>query len=105
MVQWLRIHLPIQDPWFGKIPRAAEHLSPRVVTTEASLPRECKLQLLSLHAATRETCAPGACPLQRERRFSEEPRTTRESSPCLPQPGKVRAQQQRPSAGKNKYLK
>ena len=39
------------------------------------------------------------------RHFSEELCTTGKSSPCLPQPGKVRVQQRRPSAGKNKYLK
>ena len=39
------------------------------------------------------------------RHFSAELCTTGKSSPCLPQPGKVRVQQRRPSVGKNKYLK
>ena len=41
MAQWLRIHLPMQrarfEPWSGKIPHAAEQLSPRATTTEPVL--------------------------------------------------------------------
>ena len=38
VVQWLRICLPMQghgfEPWSGKIPHAAEQLSPCATTTE-----------------------------------------------------------------------
>ena len=37
VVQWLRIHLPMQgtlEPWSRKIPHAMEQLSPRATTTE-----------------------------------------------------------------------
>ena len=41
MVQRLRIHLPMQghgfEPWSGKIPHAAEQLSPCATTTELAL--------------------------------------------------------------------
>ena len=41
VVQWLRTHLPMQgtrfDPWSGKIPRAAEQLSPCATITEPAL--------------------------------------------------------------------
>ena len=41
VVQWLRIHLPMQgsgfEPWSGKNPHAAEQLSPCATTTELAL--------------------------------------------------------------------
>ena len=41
VVQWLRIRLPMQGhgfkPWSGKIPHAAEQLSPCTTTTEPAL--------------------------------------------------------------------
>ena len=39
VVQWLRIHLPMQGslPWSGKILHAAEQPSPRATTTEPTL--------------------------------------------------------------------
>ena len=41
MAQWLRIHLPMRgyrfEPWAGKIPHAAEQLSPCATTTEPAL--------------------------------------------------------------------
>ena len=41
VAQWLRIHLPMQgtrvEPWSGKIPHAAEQLSPCATTTEPAL--------------------------------------------------------------------
>ena len=39
VVQWLRIHLPMQGTQVrsGKIPHAAEQLSPCATTTEAAL--------------------------------------------------------------------
>ena len=40
MVQWIRIHLPMQgtwvDSWSGKIPHATEQLSQYTVTTETA---------------------------------------------------------------------
>ena len=47
VVQWLRIHLPMQgqfDPWSRKIPHAAERLSRRAAITEASQSGACALQ-------------------------------------------------------------
>ena len=41
VAQWLRIRLPMQghgfEPWSGKIPHAAEQLSPCATTTEPAL--------------------------------------------------------------------
>ena len=41
VVQWLRIRLPMQgtvfEPWSGKIPHAAEQLSPCATTTKPVL--------------------------------------------------------------------
>ena len=40
VAQWLRIRLPMQgtrDPWFGKIPHAAQQLSPCATTTDPEL--------------------------------------------------------------------
>ena len=41
VAQWLRICLPMQghgfEPWSGKIPHAAEQLSPCATTTESAL--------------------------------------------------------------------
>ena len=43
VVQWLRIHLPVQgmgfNPWFWKIPHATEQLSLSATTSEARAPR------------------------------------------------------------------
>ena len=41
VVQWLRIHLPVQgfDPWSGKIPHAKGQLNPCTTTTEPTRPR------------------------------------------------------------------
>ena len=48
VAQWLRIRLPMQghgfQPWSGKIPHAAEQLSPCATTTEACVPRARGLQ-------------------------------------------------------------
>ena len=47
VVQWLRIHLPVQgqfDPWSRKITHAAEQLSPQAAITEASQSGACTLQ-------------------------------------------------------------
>ena len=87
MAQWLRIHQPMQgtrfEPWSGKIPHAAEQLSPRATTTEACTPR-------------------ARAPQQREATAVRSPRTAMKSSPCSPQLEKARAQQRTPNAAKNK---
>ena len=60
MVQWLRIHLPMQgtwfDPWSGKIQQAWEHLSPCLSS-----------QRLRPRAAVTETLASRARAPQREK--------------------------------------
>ena len=40
VVQWLRIHLPVQgfDPWSEKIPHAKGQLNPCTTTTEPTRP-------------------------------------------------------------------
>ena len=93
--QWLRIRLPMQgtrfETWSGKIPHAAEQLSPWATTTEPA----CHSYYWSSHAwspcsATREATA------MRSRALATK------SSPRSPQLEKACAQQQRPNAAKNK---
>ena len=63
VAQWLRIHLPMQGyrfkPWSGKIPHAAEQLSPCTTTTEPAF--------WSPQATTTEARAPRARALQQEK--------------------------------------
>ena len=71
------------EPWSGKIPQAAEQLSPCSTATEARAPRARAPQL-------------------REATAMRSPRTATKSSPRSPQLEKARAQQRRPNAAKNK---
>ena len=63
VAQWLRIRLPMQgtrvEPWSGKIPHAAERLSPWATTTEPAL--------YNPRATTTEALAPRARAPQQEK--------------------------------------
>ena len=71
VVQWLRICLPMQGtwPWSGKIPHAAEQLSPcgLVSQLQSLCSRAGEPQLLSPRATTTEARAPKARALQQEK--------------------------------------
>ena len=82
----------------GKIPRAAEQVSPCATTIKPVL-RAWELQLL-------KSLCPSACAPKREKPPQWEARTPHlESSPCSPQLEKRPAQQQRPSTVINKQIK
>ena len=55
------------DPWSGKIPHAAEQLSPCATTTEPVCSRPHMLKLLSPRAATTKARAPRARAPQQEK--------------------------------------
>ena len=66
-VQWLRVHLPMQETWFnpwsGKIPHAVEHLSLCTTSTEPVCcncwsPRAWSPCSAAREATAWETCAP-----------------------------------------------
>ena len=89
VVEWLRIRLPIQGTRVralhvgsGKIPHAAEQLSPCTTTTEPALYSRCST---TIEATARRS-----------------PRTTTKSSPHMQQLEKACSQQRRPNAAKNK---
>ena len=85
------------DPRSGKIPHAAEQLSPRTTTTEPA----CH-NYWSLCATTTEARAPRTHAPQQEATAMRSPRTATKSSPRSPQLEKARAQQLRPNAAKIK---
>ena len=67
IVQWLRIHLPVQGMWVWslpgwgtKIPHAVGQLSPHTTTTELACSRAGAPQLESLYASTTEPTRSGA---------------------------------------------
>ena len=79
VVQWLRVHLPMQETWFnpwsGKIPHAVEQLSLCTTSTEPVHHKywACAPQVLSPCAATAEAHVPGAHALQQEKPLHEKP--------------------------------
>ena len=97
VAQLLRICLPMQghgfEPWSGKIPHAAEQLSPCATTTEPACRNYWSSRTQSPCSATREATA----------RRSQ--RTATKGSPRSPQLEKARVQQWRPNAAKNKINK
>ena len=62
--QWVTVYWRCRGhglkPWSGRIPRAAEHVSPRATMTEAPVPRVCALQQEKTisHAHSHEKPAP-----------------------------------------------
>ena len=94
MVQWIRIHLPMQETWVGSLVwedstcyRATKPASQSYWARVLQLPKPVPLE-----------------PALREATARRSPRTATKSSPCSPQPEKACAQQQRPSAIKNKSV-
>ena len=87
MVEWLRIHLPMQEtqvqPLVWEDPTAAEQLSSRATSMEARAPE----------------------PMLRSKRshYSEKPTPHNRVAPAHPNDRKP-TQQQRPSTAKNKYI-
>ena len=55
------------SPWSGKIPCAAEQLSPGTTSADPMLPGACKHQVPSSSAAVTETRVPTAHALQQEK--------------------------------------
>ena len=96
VVQWIRIHLQMQgpgfDPWAGRIPHAAEQLSPCATTAEPE-GGDCWAYRLQTPACDREM------PPQWEACIPQQ-----KSSPRSLQSEKACEQQKRPSTTKNKLL-
>ena len=78
------------EPWPGKIPHAAEQLTPWATAPEPACHNYWSARAWSPCSATREATA------------VRRPRTATKSSPCSPQLERARAQQRRPNAAKNK---
>ena len=98
VVQWLRIHLPMQGTWvwslFQKDPSCHRATKPECHNYWA--------RVLHLQKPARS----GACPLQEERPLQWEAQTPRlESSLCSPQREKAHTRQWRPSTAINKLIK
>ena len=92
VVQWLRIHLPMQGTWVRSLVQEDS-----TCCQASKPPLSCDLHLLSPRAAT-EALEPV---LHNRRSYHNEKLLCRnQSSPCLPQLGKAHAQQQRPSTAK-----
>ena len=92
MVQWLRIHLPMQGTWVRSLVQEDSTCG-----QASKPPLSCDLQLLSPRAAT-EALEPV---LHNKRSYHKEKLLRRnQSSPCLRQLGNAHAQQQRPSTAK-----
>ena len=87
VVRTLRFHCRGHGfkPWSGKIPRAAERLSPYATATEARAPEN-------------------PCSAVREATAMRSPRTAAKRSPRSPQLEKARAQQRRPNACSQKII-
>ena len=98
VVQWLRIHLPMQGTWFnpqsGKTPHAVEQLSQCAGATGPVLQSPRAPQLL-------KPAGPRARAPQQEK-LPQGETCSRQLQPLLLQLQKVSTQQRRPSAAKNK---
>ena len=81
------------DPWSGKIPQAAEQLSPWATTTEPTCHNYWS------------PCAYSPCSATREATAMRSLHAATKSSPHLPQLEKGRTQQWRPNAAKKKIKK
>ena len=83
------------DPWSGKIPHAIRQLSPCPMTPESVFK--------SPWATTTAAHVPGAYAVQQEKPPQWETHVAQLENPHSPQPENAWAQQQRPSAARDKY--
>jgi len=102
VIQWLRIHLPVQGPRVQSqsrmIPQAANQLSPGTTTTETRTPYSpSPLQREPVHRGKEEPAHPTA-----RRHCSESPCTAARRSPTCSTRKPTRSHKD-PSAVKNKY--
>ena len=96
VVQWLRIHLPMQGIRSGMIAHVAEQLSLCTTTTEPASRNDWAWMLQLLMPAYLK---PMFC--NKRSHQNEKLSTVMKSSPSSPQLEKAHMQQQRPSAAKN----
>ena len=97
VVQWVRIHLPVQAPWAWKDSTLAEQLSPGATTAEPVHPS----------AQTPQPLGPvlGLLKPVLRRKRSQDSEKAAKSGPCSPQLEKPHAKQQRPSTARNQSVK
>ena len=104
MVLWLRLCLPIRfDTWSGKLPYAAEHLSPTHLTCCSGT---CESQSLSPCAAAAEAHVPTACVLPQEKPLQWEVCTSQEGvAPASHKQRKLARRNEDPAQPRiNKYI-
>ena len=97
VVQWVRIHLPVQAAWAWKDSTHTEQLSPGARTPEPVHPRAQTPRPLGPVLGLLE-------PVLRRRR-SQDSEEAAKSGPCPPQLEKPRAKQQRPSTAKSNSVR